>query len=107
MRILALHPWGLSAQLFERQMAPLVTLLGSMHEIVYIDGPNEGRKATSVPDFVQRPFFNWHEGMLSPSVEKAQAFIYEIIEDEGPFDGVLGLSQGAALAMSMLLHPEI
>ncbi len=62
---------------------------------------------TGVPDFVQGPFFNWHEGMLSPSVEKAQAFIYEIIEDEGPFDGVLGLSQGAALAMSMLLHHEI
>ncbi|KAJ6786546.1 hypothetical protein PWT90_07547 [Aphanocladium album] len=98
---------GLSAQLFERQMAPLAKILGPAHEIVYIDGPNEGGKALAVPDFVKGPFYNWHESLSSPAVKKAHDFIYEVIEDEGPFDGVLGLSQGASLAMSILLHHEI
>lgn len=60
-----------------------------------------------VPDFVQGPFFGWYDGLSSSSVANAQSYIYEVIEDEGPFDGVLGLSQGASLAISLLLHHEI
>jgi hypothetical protein len=33
--------------------------------------------------------------------------VSEIIEDEGPFDGVIGFSQGASLALSILYHHEI
>lgn len=37
-------------------------------------------------------------------VKQAQAYIEEIIEEEGPFDGVIGFSQGAALAASIMLE---
>lgn len=39
-------------------------------------------------------------------VEAAQSYIHEIIEEEGPFDGVIGFSQGAALAASLILEHQ-
>ena len=37
-------------------------------------------------------------------MQNAFDYINEIIEEEGPFDGVFGFSQGAALASSMMLE---
>ena len=34
----------------------------------------------------------------------AQEFVREVMEDEGPFDAVIGFSQGAALTSSMVLE---
>ncbi len=50
--------------------------------------------------------------MLVPRPDSRQCnesheLISDTIEDEGPFDGVIGFSQGAAVAVSMLLHHEI
>jgi hypothetical protein len=41
------------------------------------------------------------------SVGRAHGLIEEAIEVDGPFDGILGFSQGAGLAMSYLLHHRI
>lgn len=60
-----------------------------------------------LPDFVKGPFFCWYEGLSSPQCQEAHDLILETIEDEGPFDGVVGFSQGASLALSILLHDEI
>ncbi|KAL9033098.1 MAG: hypothetical protein Q9214_007670, partial [Letrouitia sp. 1 TL-2023] len=38
------------------------------------------------------------------AVEEAYELIYEAIEADGPFDGILGFSQGATLAYSFLDH---
>lgn len=45
--------------------------------------------------------------MKSDEVKKAHELLDAAIEDEGPFDGVIGFSQGAALALSYLLQHEI
>lgn len=37
----------------------------------------------------------------------AHELLHEIIEEEGPFDGVIAFSQGAALTVSMLMDQEI
>ena len=43
-------------------------------------------------------------------VRESHRFLYDIVEDEGPFEGVLGFSQGAGVAASLLfeqaLQPE-
>lgn len=35
---------------------------------------------------------------------EAYEYIYSIIEEDGPFDGVMGFSQGAALASSLIIR---
>lgn len=50
------------------------------------------------------PYLAYYPIAYSHLVESAQAYIHEIIEDEGPFDGVMGFSQGGALAASLILE---
>ncbi|KAH7402398.1 serine hydrolase FSH [Phaeosphaeria sp. MPI-PUGE-AT-0046c] len=52
-------------------------------------------------------FFSWSDPPTSEdldSVAAAYELIYDMIEDEGPFEGILGFSQGATLACAFLLH---
>ena len=52
------------------------------------------------------PYLCYYDMPLGSKVRAAQEYIMEVVEDEGPFDGILGFSQGAALAASILLERE-
>ncbi len=60
-----------------------------------------------IPDILKGPFYCWFEALSSEQVNEAHKVIYETIEEEGPFDGVIAFSQGASVILSMLLHREI
>jgi hypothetical protein len=53
------------------------------------------------------PFFCWYKKVEPGPVRQAHELVHEIIEEEGPFDGVIAFSQGAALALSMLMDQEL
>lgn len=57
--------------------------------------------------FATGPFWCYYDNFAPASVKKAHELITEIIEDEGPFDGILGFSQGASLAVAYLMQHEI
>ena len=63
--------------------------------------------AAGTPEMLKGPFYCWYEGLSSAQVKEAHQTINETIEDEGPFDGVIGFSQGASVIISLLLHHEI
>ncbi|KAL2820817.1 serine hydrolase FSH [Aspergillus cavernicola] len=107
MKILCLHPWGASAEIFERQMSLICTLIGESHNYVFMDGPVPCGPAKELPASTKGPFYNWYDGLSSSNVKAAHDLVLEVIEDEGPFDGVIGFSQGASLALSILYHHEI
>ena len=46
----------------------------------------------------------WANGSFQRSVAEAYSLIYEVLEEEGPFGGVIGFSHGATLAFAFLLH---
>ena len=47
------------------------------------------------------------DGTIQRSVEEAYSLLYEVLEEEGPFDGVIGFSHGATLAFGFLTqHAE-
>ena len=54
--------------------------------------------------FFPGPYFCYYDLPTDDLVRQAQAYIEEIIGEEGPFDGVIGFSQGAALAASYMLE---
>ncbi|KAK4154960.1 serine hydrolase-domain-containing protein [Chaetomidium leptoderma] len=107
MRILCLHPWGTSGVIFEKQLGTLNDMLGPTHEYVSINGSIPCGPARDLPDFVKGPYYCWYEGLSSPQCQEAHDIITETIEEEGPFDGVIGFSQGASLALSFILHHEL
>lgn len=107
MKILCLHPWGTSAAIFEKQISVICNLLGETHNYVFLDAPIPCGPAKELPAIVKGPFYCWYEGLSSAQVKSAHDFILDTIEEEGPFDGVMGFSQGASLALSMLYHHEV
>ena len=52
------------------------------------------------------PYLCYYDVPLESKIRAAQQYISDIVEEEGPFDGILGFSQGAALAASILLERE-
>jgi Serine hydrolase (FSH1) len=40
------------------------------------------------------------------SVQEALDYLYAIMEEEGPFDGIIGYSEGATVAATLILHEQ-
>jgi hypothetical protein len=105
LKILCLHGYHGSAQVLRRQLAPLAASFESLVELVFIDAPARatgdfgwwqavaGKQAPVVDDpgvdGAGRHYKGW---------QHTQDAIVAAFEQLGPFDGVLGFSQGAALA---------
>lgn len=62
---------------------------------------------SAIPSVMPGPFYCWHNRVEPGPVRLAHELVHEIIEDEGPFDGVIAFSQGAALALSLLMDQEL
>ncbi|KAA8643404.1 uncharacterized protein ATNIH1004_010173 [Aspergillus tanneri] len=100
MRFLCLHGSGTSGEIFEIQSGGLSQALAEKgHEFIYIDGNSSQASATD-------PFYNHYPRDVAPGDDlgRARDHIMQIIKKQGPFDGVMGFSQGAALAFSLLAH---
>lgn len=105
LRILCLHGYHGSAQVLHSQMAPLAAELESTVELVLADAPslaandygwwhavNDERDPSSDDPGVggpRRRYKGW---------DRTREAIVALFETSGPFDGVFGFSQGAALA---------
>jgi acetyl esterase/lipase/predicted esterase len=105
LRILCLHGYHGSGAILRRQMAPWPGELASLTDFVYIDAPS----------LAAGDFGWWHavDAEQDPASDdpgvggphrhykgwaRTRAAIVKTFEEQGPFDGVLGFSQGAALA---------
>jgi len=59
---------------------------------------------TEIKSYFPGPYLCYYNLPNHDLVKQAKTYIEEIIEEEGPFDGVVGFSQGAALAASIMLE---
>ncbi|KAI4862563.1 serine hydrolase FSH [Hypoxylon rubiginosum] len=102
MRWLCLHGRGTSAQIFEMQTARIREALGRDHEFVFVNGtvptdPDVGA------DAITDEFF----GYVAHNVEQDQELcdsMIELVESQGPFDGLMGFSEGGTVAAMMLVE---
>jgi Serine hydrolase (FSH1) len=46
---------------------------------------------------------NWGSNQ---SVQNAIDYLYRVMEEDGPFDGIIGYSEGATVAATLLLHEQ-
>ncbi|KAM0803142.1 putative DUF341 family oxidoreductase [Usnea florida] len=114
LKFLCLHGSGTSAENSDNlrpYAEPLVRELerdntASFH---FVDGELESATpGPGIGDTYESPYYSYHNWprSLDPSddrsLREAYDFLYDMIEEEGPFDAVLGFSQGATLAYSFL-----
>lgn len=74
----------------------------------FTDGELESGAGPGIEGIYESPYYSYHKWPRtmdpadSRSLNEAYEYLYSVIEEEGPFDGVLGFSQGATLAYSFL-----
>lgn len=59
-----------------------------------------------MPKWSPGPFYSYVSGYTPSEMQHALEDLDEFIQDHGPFDGVVGFSQGAALAASYILTQQ-
>lgn len=82
-------------------------LLPPDYDLVFLDGPATCDAAPGVAALYPGPYRCWYDTPTTSKVQKAHAAVLAFARRAGPFDGVMGFSQGAALAASVLLHHEL
>ncbi|KAI4242033.1 MAG: hypothetical protein L6R40_004260 [Gallowayella cf. fulva] len=106
-RVLCLHGMGVNAAIFAAQTAHFRSLLPLDYEWIFIDGPAECDAAPGVAAFYEPPYLCWYTSPTTAKMDSAHKLISSVIERDGPFDAVMGFSQGAALAASAILRHQI
>ncbi|RMD42203.1 hypothetical protein DV735_g2934, partial [Chaetothyriales sp. CBS 134920] len=82
------------------------SLLPDHFKYEFFEGEHEYAAAEGCADIFPGPYYAFYPVPTAIDVELAHQYVAEIMEDEGPFDAVMGFSQGAALAASILLRHE-
>lgn len=106
MRFLCLHGWGINSEIFEIQTAALRYHMGGDHTYEFVDGSFlcpalPGIEAIYGP---QDECYAYFDPLSLSSICKATEDLKNYIAADGPFDGVIGYSQGAALAATLLVQ---
>ncbi|GAM82793.1 hypothetical protein ANO11243_007790 [Dothideomycetidae sp. 11243] len=111
-RLLCLHGGGTNAQIFRLQCRVLERALLSSYRFVYADAPitpvTQGPDVTSV--FASHgPFRAWLSDDTDTGAAIDSSFDRAMASDPGtgPFVGLLGFSQGARVAGSLLLRQQL
>jgi len=99
-RILCLHGWRTNPEFMKLQMKSLKEKLSDI-EFVFLEGPVSGMLAADddVEEACMPPYFQWWEPLdgLKGQMD-AVRYVLDYMRQDGPFDAILGFSEGAACA---------
>lgn len=93
MRVLCLHGAGTSADIFKLQTERFRALLPSDFEYAWVDGEIETDAAPGVEEVFPGPYLSFYDLCTTDQLADAHAQCKEVLEEEGPFDAVMGFSQ--------------
>jgi len=117
LKILALHDYRQNEQEFKTMVKPLMELLGKDVEFTFANAPNIplAHSAWDISQNLRGWWFSSNsdsydrhsESELCKGFEASVSSLVKIVQTEGPFDGIMGLSQGAALAGMICLDSVV
>ncbi|KAJ9664377.1 hypothetical protein H2198_000306 [Neophaeococcomyces mojaviensis] len=107
MRVLCLHGMGTNSGIFEAQSEIFRGMLPKHFEYDFFDADHEIQAAEGCENVFPGPYTCWYPVPTRTNVKAAHELIWEFIEEEGPYDAVMGFSQGAALAASLLINHQL
>ncbi|KAK0702402.1 serine hydrolase FSH [Lasiosphaeris hirsuta] len=128
LRVLCLHGMGANSRIFKEQFckltiipipkilennvspeptAPVRSLLSSEYIFTFLDGLETCTPPSEISDFYAGPYLCWYKSPCAHKVAQAHKRILAFMRSEGPFDVILGFSQGASIAASLLVHHQL
>ena len=118
-RILCLHGYAQNADFFRSRTGALRKALKSVADFEFVDAPHPATAEFlgDVPEERGAALGWFNVGETAPGsrpaisanyvgVDAALECVRQTVQEKGPFDGILGFSQGATLAAFCCLHPE-
>jgi predicted esterase len=105
-RVLALHGVGSSSDILRIQLAAVTRDLGPEYEFVFFDGAFTRERGPGMAAHYSGPFYTYTAGYSPADIRVALDDLDDLIQDCGPFDGVIGFSQGASMAASYILDHQ-
>lgn len=108
LKILCLHSFRTSAAILRGQLdiAQWPSSLGDLCQFTFMDAPHpaSGNIPPDVASFFEPPYFEWWNAMKDENgvleyvgLDVSFASVDAFVAEHGPFDGVLGFSQGATM----------
>ncbi|XP_057972489.1 uncharacterized protein LOC131160653 isoform X2 [Malania oleifera] len=104
-RILCLHGFRTSAKILQNLIGRWPeTLLGKL-DLVFLDAPFPARGKSDVEGIFDPPYYEWFQSNQDfteyINFEECVEYVEDYMMRHGPFDGLLGFSQGAILSAAL------
>ncbi|CAK8569048.1 unnamed protein product [Lathyrus sativus] len=104
-RILCLHGFRTSGQILKKLVSRWPETVLQKLDLVFIDGQFPAQGKSDVEGIFDPPYYEWFQANEDFSeyrnFEECLTYIEDFMLENGPFDGVLGFSQGAFLAAAL------
>ncbi|KAK6237935.1 hypothetical protein QUC31_003404 [Theobroma cacao] len=104
-RILCLHGFRTSAEILKKLVLRWPATVLEKLDLVFLDGPYPAQGKSAVEGFFDPPYYEWFQANQDyteyTNFEECLAFIEDYMIKNGPFDGLMGFSQGAVLSAAL------
>eukprot|EP00250_Pteridium_aquilinum_P008107 c17678_g1_i2 orf=215-1114(+) len=107
LRVLCLHGFRTSAAILQQQLFNKwdSTLLHDLLDLTFLDAPFPCSGKSDVDGIFPPPFYEWFKYNIIfteyTGLEECIQYISDFMYEHGPFDGLLGFSQGAVLCAAL------
>ncbi|CAL0311866.1 unnamed protein product [Lupinus luteus] len=104
-RILCLHGFRTSGEILKKSVLRWPEIVTEKLDLVFLDGKFRAQGKSDVEGIFDPPYYEWFQPKKDFTVysnfEESVAYIEDYMLKNGPFDGLLGFSQGAMIAAAL------
>ncbi|KAK2992090.1 hypothetical protein RJ640_023473 [Escallonia rubra] len=104
-KFLCLHGFRTSGEIFKKQLGKWPESVLEKIELVFVDAPFPAQGESDVEGILDPPYYEWFqfnkEFTEYTNFDECLAYIEDCMINYGPFDGLLGFSQGAILSAAL------
>ncbi|KAK4452025.1 serine hydrolase FSH [Podospora aff. communis PSN243] len=102
MRFLCLHGMGTNPEILEAQLDPMRSRLPPTWEFEFLEGEVSTSPFPDIGEAYPGPYLCYYRYPTQEAVQSAVDTVLDVAQSDGPFDAVLGFSNGAALTATAL-----
>ncbi|XP_058184896.1 uncharacterized protein LOC131302340 [Rhododendron vialii] len=104
-RFLCLHGFRTSSEILQQQLRRWPEAVLEKFDLVFIDAPYKAQGRSMVEGFYDPPYYEWFQFSEDYSevynFEECLDYIEDFMIKHGPFDGLMGFSQGGILSAAL------
>ncbi|KAL9234694.1 hypothetical protein vseg_009533 [Gypsophila vaccaria] len=104
-RMMCLHGFRTSGEIMKKQIEKWDESVLQKLDLVFVDGPSPAEGKSNVEGIFDPPYYEWfqtnHDQTVYKNFEKCLDYVEDCMIKHGPFDGLMGFSQGAYLAAAL------